>query len=319
MLSQLGIFVLATVLLALGNDAFVRGASGLLLRSGARSYGVALAATALGVLLPALAVILAAAFDDQPELALGSLIGGGIAQLALILGLAAVAAPLVVRLKLFRWANPALMAAIVLLGLLAFDGTLGRIDGIVLLAGWLAVMIATIVSARREDASIRNELAAATGTSMLVWRDSLRVVVGVVMLPFAAVWLVRSTAALAVGWGLAPVVAGLLLLGIAAALASLPAALVAARRGQGDFVVAHALVAGLGNVLLLVGGLAAWQPLDVARSLQRIEIPVLFALAVALYPMMRSDSELSGREGWVLVAVFALFVVGETFLIGVWS
>ncbi|MCR6700475.1 MAG: sodium:calcium antiporter [Dokdonella sp.] len=318
MLAQLGIFALATVLLIVANDAFVRGVTGLFLCSGARTYGVALGATALGAVLPALAVALAAAFAQQPELALGSLIGGGITHLALILGVAALAAPLLIRLRLFRIANPALLIGIGLLWALGADGELGQVDGAILILAWLVVLALGVVAARREDAAARNELAAATGTSMLVWRDSLRVVVGVVMLPFAAVWLVRSTAVLADGWGLAPIVAGLLPLGIATALAGLPSALIAARRGQGDFVLAHGFAAGL-CVLLLVGVLAVWSPLPVARSLQRVELPVLFALAFALYPMMRSDSELSAREGGVLVGLFALFVLGETFLIGAWS
>ncbi|HUD42067.1 MAG TPA: sodium:calcium antiporter [Dokdonella sp.] len=318
MLAQLGILALATVLLIVANDAFVRGVTGLFLCSGARTYGVALGATVLGAVLPALAVALAAAFALQPELALGSLIGGGIAHLALILGLAALASPLLIRLRLFRIAHPALLLGIGLLWALGADGGLGPLDGAILIAAWLVVMAVAVIAARREDAAVRNELAAATGTSMLVWRDSLRVVVGVVMLPFAAVWLVRSTAALADGWGLAPVVAGLLPLGIATALAGLPPALIAARRGQGDFVLAHAFAAAL-CVLLLVGVLAVWAPLPVARSLQRVELPVLFALAFALYPMMRSDGELSAREGGLLVALFALFMLGETFLIGAWT
>lgn len=318
MLAQFGVFALATLLLIVGNEAFVRGISGLFLRSGAGSYGVALGVTALGAILPGMAVALAAAFTQQPELALGSLIGGGIAHLALILGLAALASPLLIRLRLFRITHPALLIGVVLLWGLGADGRLGRVDGLILIAAWLIVLAVTVTAARREDAAVRNELAAATGTSMLVWRDSLRVVVGVVMLPFAAVWLVRSTLALADGWGLVPVVAGLLPLGIATALAGLPAALIAARRGQGDFVLAHAFAAGL-SVLLLIGALALREPLVVATSLQRVELPVLFALAFALYPMMRSDGELSAREGGVLVTLFALFVLGESFLIGAWT
>jgi cation:H+ antiporter len=89
---------------------------------------------------------------------------------------------------------------------------------------------------------------------------------------------------------------------------------IAARRGQGDFAIGHAFGAVLGSVLLAAGILALWQPVGVARSLQHIEIPALVALAVAIYPMMRSDGELSRREGMILVAAYALFLIGEAWM-----
>jgi cation:H+ antiporter len=152
---------------------------------------------------------------------------------------------------------------------------------------------------------------------MLVWRDALRVVVGVVILPFAAVWLVDGALAIAAGMALSPVVVGLVLLGLATALASVWPTLIAARRGQGDFAIGHALGAVPGNVLLLLGVLALWQDVAVARSLQHVEIPALLALAVAIYPMMRSDGALSRREGVILVVAYAVFLVGEAWLAGI--
>jgi cation:H+ antiporter len=103
-------------------------------------------------------------------------------------------------------------------------------------------------------------------------------------------------------------------LGAVTALASVPWTLTAARRGQGDFAIGHAFGAVIGSVLLLAGGLALWQTVGAARSLQRIEIPALIVLAVAIYPMMRSDGELSRREGAILVGAYALFLIGEAWL-----
>src|SRR6187402_2200196 len=136
MLAQLGSFVLGALLLLLGTDSFTRGIAGLSLRSGLGGFGVGLASTALGALVPALAVTLAAGYAHQPELALGALVGGSIAQIGLVLGLCALAAPLRARLKLFAWANPALIASIVLVWLLSLDARLGAIDGLVLIVAY---------------------------------------------------------------------------------------------------------------------------------------------------------------------------------------
>jgi cation:H+ antiporter len=314
MLAQVGSFVLGVILLTLGADSFARGVGGLALRSGLSAFGVGLASTALGALVPALSVMLAAGYARAPELALGSLVGGSIAQIGLVLGLGAIAAPMRARLKLFKRANPAVIAAGVLLWLLSLDARLGTIDGIVLVVAWLVVAALVMRDAKAETDDVRNEIADATGTQMLVWRDTARIVVGVLVLPFAAVWLVDGAQYFSAAWAISPVVIGLTLLGFATALASVPPTVIAARRGQGDFAIGHAFGAVLGSVLLGAGMLALWQTLGVARSLQHIEIPALVVLAVAIYPMMKSDGELSRREGTILVVAYALFLIGETWM-----
>lgn len=314
MLAQVGSFVLGAVLLVLGADSLARGVGGLALRSGLSGYAVGLASTALGALVPALAVTLAAGYARQPDLALGNLIGGSIAQISLVLGICAIAAPLRARLKLFARANPALIASAVLFWVLSLDARFSAVDGAILIVAYVVAAALVIRAARSESEEVRNEIATATGTAMLVWRDTARVVIGIVILPFAAVWLVDGAIAFATACAVSPLVIGLTVLGAATALASVPPTLTAAQRGQGDFAIGHAFGAVIGSVLLLAGGLALWQTVGVARSLQHMEIPALIVLAVAVYPMMRTDGELSRREGVILLAAYALFLVGEVWL-----
>ena len=314
MLAQVGSFVLGTVLLLLGADSLARGVGGLALRSGLGGYAVGLASTALGALVPALAVTLAAGYAHRPELALGNLVGSSIAQLGLVLGLAAIAAPVRARLRLFARANPALIVAAILFWVLSLDGRFNAIDGAILIAAWIAVAIVVSLAAKGETEAVRNEIAEATGTSMLVWRDTARVVIGVVILPFAAVWLVDGALAFAEACHVSPMVIGLTVLGAATALASVPPTLIAAKRGQGDFAIGHAFGAVIGSLLLLGGGLALTATTPAPRSLQHIEIPWLIALGIAIYPMMRSDGELSRREGAILVVAYVVFLAGEAWM-----
>ena len=314
MLAQVGSFVLGTVLLLLGADSFARGVGGLALRSGLGGYAVGLASTALGALVPALAVTLAAGYAQRPELALGNLVGSSIAQLGFVLGIAAIAAPLRARLKLFSRANPALIFAAVLFWVLSLDARYSAVDGAILIVAWLIVAVLVIRTAKDETETVRNEIAEATGTATLVWRDTARVVIGVVILPFAAVWLVDGALAFADACHVSPIVIGLTVLGAATALASVPPTLIAAKRGQGDFAIGHAFGAVIGSLLLLGGGLALAVTTPAPRSLQHIEIPWLIAIGVAIYPMMRSDGELSRREGAILLIAYALFLAGETWM-----
>jgi len=197
---------------------------------------------------------------------------------------------------------------------LSLDARFNAIDGAILIVAWVVVAVLVILAAKGETEAVRNEIAEATGTAMLVWRDAARVVIGVVILPFAAVWLVDGALAFADACHVSPMVIGLTVLGAATALASVPPTLIAARRGQGDFAIGHAFGAVIGSLLLLGGGLALAATTPAPRSLQHIEIPWLIALAVAVYPMMKSDGELSRREGAILLIAYALFLVGELWM-----
>ena len=114
MWADLGSILLGTVVLMLGTDSLTHGVSGLLARKSNEAYPVALAATLAAAVVPALAILVAALAVAQHELALGGLVGAAIAQSGLLLGLAALVAPLPVRPKALNWINPALPLAIVL-------------------------------------------------------------------------------------------------------------------------------------------------------------------------------------------------------------
>ena len=142
----------------------------------------------------------------------------------------------------------------------------------------------------------------------------LRLVLGLALLGLGSWRLVVGGSAFATDLNWNPLIAGLILLGPAIALAGAPSALLAARRGHGDLAVGQAFSGTLAALLLLLGGLAIWQPLAASPSLIRVEIPGVLALAAAVYPMMRSDGALSRREGGVLLAAYLLFVVVEIWL-----
>lgn len=307
-----GGFLLGAVLLILGGDSLARGLTGLVIRRAVAPPIASLSMLAFGAVVPALAVTVAAMGIGEPQLALGSVVGGAITQLGLVLGLAALIAPLRARLRWLGRLNQALVGAVVLVWLLAFGGRWGPIEGAVLVLAWIVAVVWVARAARGEREAFAGAAVAPTSLA----RSGIRIAIGLALVAYAAWLLAGACAGFAQAGARNPLLLGLIALGTAGALASVPASLLAARGGDGEFAVGHALGAALTNVLLLLGVLALWHPLAVAESLRRIELPALFALALAIYPMMRSDGELSRREGLVLVAAFAAFIVGEVWLIG---
>lgn len=311
MLGDIGTFLLGAVLLLLGIDALVKGITAGLARRASAGFAVVLAATVLNALLPAAIVAGAAAWRGQSALALGSIVGGAVAQLGLALGLAALVAPLVVRLKVFAQINPALLIAIMLVAALAFDRHVDAFDGVILLAAFVVVVIIVVRAARAERVAAR-ALFSDTLPDVAVPLLLVRMTVGAALAGYGAWCLVAGSINMAAQAGWNPMIVGLLALGAVTALAGAPAAISSARRGRGDFAVGQALLGALCNLLLLLGAYALWQPLTPA--LLRFELPALFALALAVYPMMRSDGELSRREGLVLLCAYVLFLIAELWL-----
>ncbi len=312
-MGNVGMFALGALLLLLGTDSLVKGIVAATASPGRGGFVSALGMTVLNALIPAALVCAMAISLGHAGLALGSLVGGAMAQLAFVLGIAAVVAPLVVRLKVFTWINPALLAAVVLVGALAFDRQLGVIDGVVLLAAFAVVAVLVVRAARSERVAARAQFSDAlrvVGPALL----ALRIVLGAAMAGYGAWSLVLGSVGIAAAKMVNPLIVGLIGLGTVTALASLPAAISAARRGHGEFAVGQALLGALCNVLLLAGVLAIAMTPAVEPSLLRFELPALLALALAIYPMMLSDGQLSSREGIVLIIAGVAYVAAELWL-----
>lgn len=310
MWAESGNILLGFVCLLLGTDSLANGVSGLLVRQRVRAYPASLVAAGAAAFLPIVALCVAAATMAEPELALGGLFGGAIAQLGLLLGLAALAAPLLSRLNVLNWINPILLGAVVLVWALGFDQTYSSIDGwILLLAGVLAVVliVRSAATERVAAAALFEQAPRVFGLPILL----VRLLVGLLLLGLGAWRLVIGSSGLSTILAINPLILGLLVCGPASALAGVPLAVAAARRGHGETALAQALLGASLSLLLVLGALALWQPMPVSSSLMHFELPALFALGLAVYPMMRSDGELSRREGSVLLVCYALVVVIE--------
>ena len=310
---DLGNIALGMVLLLLGNDSFAHGVTGWAARCSKDALAIAWGSSVAAALVPGAALIIAAHCMQQPELAFGAVVGASIANLGVSLALAALVAPLLARLKSLALLNLALLGAVVLVWLLGVDGLYARMDGGILLAAFVLVAILFLRSVRRERAASRPLFERSMrefGTGMLVARCLL----GALLLGLGSWRLVMGGSALASHLAWNPLIVGMLVLGLALALAGLPNALASARRGHGEFALGQALYASMASLLFLLGAVLLWQPMASVPSLMRFELPALFALAAATYPMMRSDGALSGREGGILLAAWLLFVAAELWL-----
>lgn len=315
MLSATAGLLLGVLLLALGGDSIVKASAGLAQRFGISSFGAGLLLVAFGTSLPELAVNARAIAIGAQDLALGNAIGSSLANIGLTLALAAIAAPLLVRMRLLGPLLLLLLVATLAMIVFGLDGVIGRLEGVVL---WLFFMLALALLSYRassECSEVKNALGGYALTRTGLELNLLRLAVAIVLLYYGAGWVVDSAPAIGAALGLRPLLVGLLPIAISTSLPEIAAAIAAARDGRGDMVVGHVIGSSLFNLLVIVGGMALLQPLHLPASFVRLELPALAAFALLLYPMLRRDLRISRGEAAVLLAAFAAWVALEVALL----
>lgn len=314
MLSLLGWLGLGLVVLGVGADVFVRGASGLALRFGLSPFVVGLIIVGFGTSTPELAVNLSAATRGTTDIALGNIVGSNIANVGVILGISALVAPLAVHMRMLRIEVPIMLGASALLWLLALDGGIARWEGLLMLGGFIAFLMFLLQNAGLESAEVQAELAAAPHPTHAAWTTVVFLVGGLGLLMLGSNLCVDAAIGLARIWGLSELLIGLTIVAIGTSLPELASSVAAAARGQSDLAIGNVIGSNIYNVLFILGATAAITPLPVARSLEMLEIPVMMAFALVLYPLMRGDMKISRGEGGFLLACYAALVAFQLHL-----
>lgn len=297
------------VLLAIGAEGLVRGSSSIALRLGVTPLVIGLTIVAVGTGSPEMIVSLQAALGGNSDLALGNIVGSNICNVALILGVAALARPLHVRSALLLREVPVMIVVTLALAAMLADGVIGHIDGAILVIGALSYTVWAYRSARRDrDADVAAEYAEHLQPAMpSTLRSVLFVGGGLVALLVGASVLVAGAIVVAQGFGLSQAVIGLTVIAIGTSLPELPTSVVAARRNDADVAFGNVLGSNILNILLVLGTVAVIQPISGA-GLRTLDLGVLIATAVLVYPLMWRGRILNRWEGALLLGGYVAYV-----------
>lgn len=299
--------VVGLVGLYLGGELLVRGASSLARALGISPMVIGLTVVAFGTSAPELAATLVAALRGASELAVSNVVGSNVANIGLILGLTALAYPLVSDASFLRREVPWMLAVTVLAIPLLFDGRLGRAEGLLL---WL-VLAAFLLAAFRAGGSpdVLVDDAGDRAAARRPWRDALGVAVGVAVLAYGAQALVTGATALALIWGVPERVIGLTLVALGTSLPELASSLVAALRRETDIILGNVIGSNLFNLLAVLGTAAVIQPIAVPAAGLRVDLAIMLVFALAVPPLMLADRRLGRRRGSLLVVAYLAYVV----------
>jgi cation:H+ antiporter len=305
-------FVAGLILLIGGAELLVRGASRLALAVGISPLVIGLTVVAFGTSSPELAVSLQSSLAGQADMALGNVVGSNIANVLLILGCSALAAPLVVSRQLARLDIPLMVAATLLFWWLASNGRLSQVESFILFMGIVGYIILSSYKSRRESqaaAATGPEAAPALGGRQIAL-NVLLVLVGLGLLVLGADWLVDAAVAVAEYFGVSQLIIGLTIVAVGTSLPELATSIVASLRGERDIAVGNVVGSNLFNLLAVLGvaGMVTPGGLAVSTPALRLDIPVMTAVALLCLPIFLTKSSVSRREGAFLLLCYATYL-----------
>ena len=312
MLEQVLMFVLGLVVLVVGADVMVRGASRLAVSFGVSPLVVGLTVVAFGTSAPEMAVSVGSALAGNPDLAIGNVVGSNIANVLLILGISALITPLLVDEQIIRQEIPIMIGASALLVVMALDGNIGLLESIVLFALVIAYTVFLVIQSRRASKAVQDEFE--TGIPTSTWDSHWAVQIGLIaaglaMLVVGADWLVDAAVAFARAFGVSDLVIGLTVVAVGTSMPEIATSIVAAMRGQRDIAVGNVVGSNVFNILAVLGaaGIASGAGLPVSEAARNFDLWVMLAVAFACLPIMITGREIARWEGVVFLAYYAAY------------
>jgi len=304
------LFGAGIVLLIWGADLLVRGAAHLAALAGISPLVIGLTVVAMGTSAPELAVSLRAALAGQADLTLGNVLGSNIANVLLILGFAALAAPLLVAARVLQREVPTMIGVSLLLWLLAADGTIGRLDGVLLIVLLGAFLGAAAFTGRHPTPADISAQPPPDRSRWAVARNLGLIVGGLLLLVAGAQWLVEGAVTFARALGVGELLIGLTVVAVGTSLPEIATSVLASLRGEREIAVGNVVGSNILNILGVLGLTALLTPTPIVVPLGALafDIPVLVATAVACLPIFFSGRIIARWEGALFLAYYVAYI-----------
>ena len=314
MVLYLAAIIAGFAILVWSADKFVEGAASTAKHLGMPSLLIGILIVGFGTSAPEMVVSAIAAMEGNPALALGNALGSNIVNIALILGVTAVVAPITVNSKIVKKEIPLLLLIVLASGYLLLDNSLTLVEGIILISGFFTLIAWSIVSAYRgrgdaleaemDSELIEHEMTLKAG---IIW-----LIIGLVLLIASSRLLVWGAVGVAHEFGVSDLIIGLTIVALGTSLPELAASVIAARKGEHDIAIGNVVGSNMFNILAVIGIATIISPMNgiPAEVLNRDWI-VMFVLTIALlvmaYGFRNKEGKITRFEGTILIVCYIAY------------
>lgn len=295
------LLVIGFFLLAKGADAFVDGASGIAKKFGIPELVIGLTIVAMGTSAPEAAVSITGAIKGNADISIGNVVGSNILNILIILGIASVIIPIAVQKSTVRIEIPFMIAITFLFLFLGYDGTVTRVDGIILWIAFIVYLLYLLRMARNHPEEKSDE------KTLPLWKSFLYSVVGLVMIILGSDISVDAASEIARVFGVSERVIGLTIVALGTSLPELFTSVNAARKGNADLAIGNIVGSNIFNILFVVGTSAIIIPIHFASNFI-LDTWVAIGAAVLLLLCCFRKRRLTRAGGILMLACYAVYL-----------
>lgn len=289
------------LLLYFGAEYLVRGGSAIAARSRISPLVIGLTLVAFGTSAPELFVSACAALRGLGDVCVGNIVGSNICNIALILGLTALIAPIGVNPLILKRDMPVMVAASLLLtAVCLFRGGMGWVLGLVFLAG---LVVYTVISVRSQS-----DWAETLQPEMSSSAACFGVVGGLIALIVGSRMLLAGAVAIEKRFGVPDEFVALTVIAVGTSLPELATSVIAAREGEADIALGNIIGSNIFNILGILGLSALLRPVTIT-GLSAVDFGMMIATAVLLWPLLGARGRLARAEGVILLLVYAGYLI----------
>ena len=314
MILYLAAIIAGFAILVWSADKFVEGAASTAKHLGMPSLLIGILIVGFGTSAPEMVVSAIAAMEGNPALALGNALGSNIVNIALILGITAIVAPITVNSKIVKKEIPLLLLIVLASGYLLLDNSLTLGEGIVLISGFFTLIAWSIVSAFRgrgdtleaemDSELIEHEMSLKAG---IIW-----LIIGLVLLIASSRLLVWGAVGVAHEFGVSDLIIGLTIVALGTSLPELAASVIAARKGEHDIAIGNVVGSNMFNILAVIGIATIIAPMNgIPVEVLNRDWIVMFVLTIALlvmsYGFRNKEGKITRFEGMILVVCYIAY------------
>lgn len=302
------IFFAGLLLLYYGAEYLVAGSSRLALSFGIQPLIIGMTIVAFATSMPEMTVSLMASLKGSSDIAAGNVVGSNIANIGLILGVAAILVPMAVAKSTLRRELPFMLAVSFVVYLLAADGQLSFLDGMILFTLLIVFLVYCLKIARKNYADRQPDSDNVAQEKQRRNMDWLLIILGIAGLCIGAELMVRSAVSMARTIGVSELVIAMSVVALGTSLPELAASTVSAWKGEMELSVGNVIGSNIFNLLFVLGICPMIRPINIDAALLTTQIPVMLVFSIGLIVFARRE-RLSRRSGVLLLSGYLVFIL----------
>ncbi len=296
-------------LLYIGGNWLVVGSSSFALRRGVSKLVVGLTIVAFGTSAPELFISVVAAMEGSTSISIGNIIGSNIANIGLILGVAAIIFPPRVLSSTIRFQIPFAILVTIVFIILTLNGNIGPIDSAILLGLFALFTLYCIKSGKEVYAGDGDQVGLMSGK----FHEIVYIVIGLIGLEVGSELFVRGAIRFAEAIGVSEFMIGVSIVALGTSLPELATSVIAAARRESEIVVGNIIGSCVFNILLVMGIVGLIKPVHIPEMSILPDMGVMLFLTILLLPMFYTGRRLSRSEGTFLLIIYAAYIVFISF------